>query len=109
MPQRDRGVALAARLLVTDLPRPVGQLVDGEVPDPAPAAGAQLHDRHHQQIVVRRRVTRSTTVTSASSPTSMTSRGNAALPTTWWLTTIGCGTTVRGGIVTTDRVGRRRC
>ncbi len=47
--QRDRRVAVADGLLVADLPRRVGQLVDAEVADPRRLPGADLehgHDEH---------------------------------------------------------------
>ena len=49
--QGDRRIAVADGLLVADLPRRVGQLVDAEVADPRRLAGADLEHGHDEHSV----------------------------------------------------------
>ena len=48
--ERDGRVAVADGLLVADLPRRVGELVDAEVADPSRRAGADLDDRDDEDV-----------------------------------------------------------
>ena len=49
--QRDGGIPIADGLLVTDLPRRLGELVDAEVAHPGGLSGAHLDDGHDEHDV----------------------------------------------------------